>query len=120
MVARTERFLKETLSRQSLQESYVSKAVKLIYHSKANDIHDISEKVNISQRQLERKFKELIGVSPKQYARLIRINKAIGMLRKNPSLTLTDIAYYFGYFDQAHFNKDFKHITNQTPSSFPS
>ena len=118
MIERTEKFLVQILAKQTLQESYVTKAVKLIYNSRMNHVHELSEKVNISQRQLERKFKELIGVSPKQYFKLIRINKAIELLRQNQSLNLTDITYYCGYFDQAHFIKDFKQITSQTPSSF--
>ena len=118
MIARTEKFLLQVLSKQKIQENYVTKAVKIIYNSQTNHVHEISEKVSISQRQLERKFREWIGLSPKQYLRLIRINKVIEMLRQNQSLNLTDIAYYCGYFDQAHFIKDFKHVTNQTPSSF--
>lgn len=118
MIERTEKFLVQILAKQTLEESYVTKAVKLIYNSRMNHVHELSEKVNISQRQLERKFKELIGVSPKQYFKLIRINKAIELLRQNQSLNLTDITYYCGYFDQAHFIKDFKQITSQTPSSF--
>ncbi len=118
MIARTEKFLKNILTKQKVQENYVTRAARIICNSQINNVQEISAKVNISQRQLERKFRELIGVSPKQYLRLIRINKVMQMLEQDQSLNLTDIAYYCGYFDQAHFIKDFKHITDQTPSSY--
>lgn len=118
MIARTEKFLMSILTSQKVQENYVTRAARIISNSQINSVQEISDKVNISQRQLERKFKELIGISPKQYFRLIRINKVMQMLEHDQSLNLTDIAYYCGYFDQAHFIKDFKHITDQTPSSY--
>jgi len=118
MMDRTEEFLKQILAKQRIEENYVTRAARMICNSQIKSIQEISEKVNISQRQLERKFAELIGVSPKQYLRLTRIKKVIQMIEHNQSLNLTDIAYYCGYFDQAHFIKDFKHITDQTPSSY--
>ncbi|MBT8220775.1 MAG: helix-turn-helix domain-containing protein [Bacteroidia bacterium] len=118
MIARTEIFLLNIISKQKVEENYVTRAARIISNAQINNVQEISTKVNISRRQLERKFRELIGISPKQYLRLIRINKVMQMLEQNQSLNLTDIAYHCGYFDQAHFIKDFKHITDQTPSSY--
>lgn len=117
-IIRTENFLRGILTKQNPQENYVTRATRIIGNSPVHSVQEISSKVNISQRQLERKFRELIGVSPKQYLRLTRINKVMQLLEQNQHLTLTDIAYYCGFFDQAHFIKDFKHITGHTPTSF--
>lgn len=118
MISRTEKFLKSILAKEQIQENYVTRATRIIRSSDTNSVQEISAKVNISQRQLERKFKKLLGLSPKQYIRLTRINKVVQLLDQNQFLNLTDVAYYCGYFDQAHFINDFKHITDQTPSLF--
>ena len=86
MIARTDKFLINILTKQKIQENYVTRAARIISNSQINNVQEISAKVNISQRQLERKFRELIGISPKQYLRLIRINKVIQMLEKDQSL----------------------------------
>ena len=70
------------------------------------------------RRQLERNFIKQIGVSPKQLAKVIRLQAALKMmLNRNPE-NLTDIAYESEYFDQSHFTKDFKEFTGINPKEF--
>lgn len=70
------------------------------------------------RRQLERNFIKQIGVSPKQLAKVIRLQAALKrMLHENPE-SLTNIAYESDYFDQAHFTKDFKEFTGISPKDF--
>lgn len=69
-------------------------------------------KNNLSKRrQLERIFKKQIGISPKQLGKVFRLQTTLKMLLEEKSKNLTDIAYKSGYFDQAHFIKDFKEFT---------
>jgi AraC-like DNA-binding protein len=72
--------------------------------------------VLLSQRQLERLFKECVGFSPKQYARISRFEAALNKLRSQASFT--DIALDTGYFDQAHFNHDFLEFTGLSPKDY--
>ncbi|NNC45774.1 MAG: AraC family transcriptional regulator, partial [Winogradskyella sp.] len=81
-------------------------------------IKDLPSRLCISKRQLEREFKEKIGISPKHYLRITRINEVIRLLNEKQVFDLTSITYHCGYFDQSHFIKDFKRITGQKPTIF--
>lgn len=70
------------------------------------------------RRQLERKFANQIGISPKQLGKVIRLQTALKMMLNDPSESLTTIAYESDYYDQAHFIKDFKEFTGTTPKEF--
>ncbi|HMF12979.1 MAG TPA: helix-turn-helix domain-containing protein, partial [Gemmataceae bacterium] len=72
----------------------------------------------VSVRQLERGFRHVIGTSPKVFARTVRFQEAQQRLLFDPDADLTSLAYECGYFDQAHFIKDFKAFTGQTPSEY--
>lgn len=69
----------------------------------------------LSIRQFERISKERIGVSPKVFARLVRFSKAYRLRENFPQLSWTSIAYECGYFDQAHFIRDFKEFAGIAP-----
>jgi AraC-like DNA-binding protein len=72
----------------------------------------------LSIRQLQRQFDETTGVSPKTLARTIRFEAIRERLMFDPNANLTELAYEFGYTDQAHFIKDFRAFTDKTPSEF--
>ncbi|NNF19890.1 MAG: AraC family transcriptional regulator [Flavobacteriaceae bacterium] len=118
MVRFTEQYLLGVWNNRMVGEDYVVRAARLLRNSDHIDIKSLSEKVAISQRQLERKFRNVIGISPKQYFRLLRINKVVQALQSGTALDLTSVAYHCGYYDQAHFIKDFKLITGIKPSLF--
>jgi hypothetical protein len=70
------------------------------------------------RRQIERKFIEKVGISPKKLGKVIRLQAALKMLLNRQSESLTRIAYDNDYYDQAHFTKDFKDFTGTTPKEF--
>ncbi|GAB3341603.1 helix-turn-helix domain-containing protein [Larkinella ripae] len=72
----------------------------------------------LSVRQFIRKFEERIGLSPKQFDRIARFDKAFRMRNKYPSLDLLSIAVSCGYYDYQHFAKDCKELTYLAPTSF--
>ena len=78
-------------------------------------IKDITNKLNISIDAFEKRFRKMVGCSPKQFSYIIRMNSAINSL-ENQSIAQT--ALNAGYYDQSHFVKDFKIFTGQTPSEF--
>lgn len=77
----------------------------------------LANKVGISQRQLSRKFNHCIGLSTKEFIHINRFIHSWVYLKKYPDLTLTDIAYESGYYDQAHFIHDYKTFTGLTPGA---
>lgn len=75
--------------------------------------------LNISKRQLQKAFIETVGVSPSQYVRLLRFHNVFPLLKDRLySKKLTRLALHAGYYDQAHFIRDFKEFTGTTPFQF--
>ena len=62
--------------------------------------------------------KEYTGVSPKMLSSLNRLQTSLKKLSSSKSEKLTDVAYELEYFDQAHFNNDFKRFTNLKPTEY--
>ena len=79
-------------------------------------IDQLSKAVYISERQLQRVFKEHLGMGPKNYLRIVRFQKAYQFLQSNPGTSMSGIACDFGFSDQAHFIRDFKEFSGMTPS----
>ncbi|MFJ1490120.1 helix-turn-helix domain-containing protein [Capnocytophaga canis] len=81
---------------------------------------DISTKdICLSQRQFERNFKEFTGFSLRKYTKIKRFEQVFRYLQSTKNKeNLTEIAYRFGYYDQAHFNRDFKEFTGRSPKDF--
>jgi AraC-like DNA-binding protein len=71
----------------------------------------------LSERQLERLFLQYTGLTPRQFARLTRFRQVVHLLHQ-PVLSLTDVAYRAGYYDQAHFIHDFKSLAGLTPRDY--
>lgn len=68
-----------------------------------------------SERQLERNFNAMVGMSPKMFMKITRFGNIASKLNSTSYDTLASLAYEFGYYDQAHFIRDFKAITGSTP-----
>ena len=113
-----EGFLMSRLQHLKSERTYVIEATKLIRESKgALSIDQLSKNLYISKRQLQRSFKEHYGTSPKTYQRIIRFSSAYNYFQKSKTPpTWADISYSFGYSDQAHFIRDFKYFTGESPT----
>lgn len=76
------------------------------------------KKYGWSERQLERKFKMAVGVSPTTYLRIARFEKALAQLRSNGFSKLQDVAFGLHYADHSHFTREFKQFSGYTPKAF--
>lgn len=72
----------------------------------------------LSRKQFERNFTELIGISPKQFLRVIRFQRALFIQQYNSSLKLTELAADAGYYDQSHMISEFKQLSGYTPKQY--
>jgi len=99
------------------RDRLIVEAVQLIYQSKGTiRIKELQEKLFISQSPFEKRFRRLVGTTPKKFASVIRFNAVLDDLHHSRSLI--DICYENNFFDQAHFIKDFKQFTGETPEQF--
>ena len=78
----------------------------------------LSEALCLSNRGMQKLFKKYVGMSPAYFKKIKRFNEATQQLLKHPDVSLTSMALQCGYYDQAHFIKDFKEFGNITPSNF--
>lgn len=109
-------FLLTQLDKSIPVDPLLIEAVRLITQ---NDGILPRQSIKVSERTLERKFKLHIGISPKHFSGIIRLNaSAKRMQRMKAEDRLTAIAYESGYFDQAHFIKEFKKYTGITPHQY--
>ncbi|UPQ90004.1 helix-turn-helix domain-containing protein [Vibrio sinaloensis] len=76
---------------------------------------ELETQVALSQRQIERQFKQWIEMTPKQYQRILRVREALDYLRTHHNVELVEVAQRFGFSDQAHMTREFKAIAAITP-----
>lgn len=100
-------------------EKTLEHAVKLLTHApESARIRDIAAEIGWSQKHLIDEFWQNVGMSPKRFGRVQRCQRAIHALQRPVATSWTELALECGYYDQAHFNAEFKHFTGLTPSAF--
>ncbi|MES2064392.1 MAG: helix-turn-helix domain-containing protein [Bacteroidota bacterium] len=72
----------------------------------------------LCHRQFDRKFIDRMGISPKEYLRIVRFDQAYRMKNCYPEMSWFNIAIACGYSDYQHLSKDYKTFTGHTPPSF--
>ncbi len=111
-------YLLQAIERKEEQQKKGKQAVKMILESKGEiALATIREKLEISERSLERYFKLCIGLSPKFYSRIIRFSHIFALVNDD-LFRWTDIGYLKGFYDQSHFIKNFKEFTGEEPSRY--
>ncbi|MCG8332145.1 MAG: helix-turn-helix domain-containing protein [Chitinophagales bacterium] len=81
-------------------------------------IKETTQHLKISERHFRRKFKEEIGITPKMYLRLKRFHQSLNLIKNTKTPDLSKIIYDCGYFDHAHFSKEFKTFTKLSPREY--
>ena len=95
----------------------VETAVRAIADSNgAVDLLSIAAHAGISLRQLERRFLADVGLTPKVFARLVRLQAALRRISDGEALA--DAAVACGYYDQAHMARDFGHLAETSPTAW--
>lgn len=98
-------------------DQLVSEAIAKIYASNGVlKINELAKDLFISHDAFEKRFRKVVGASAKQFSSILKIKTIIDQ-NPNPCSFITT-ALESGYYDQPHFNKDFKLFTGQTPGYF--
>lgn len=119
-IAVIENYLRGLLTEETTVDSIVKNTVDTLLNTKGNaSISAILQENRINRRQLERKFFQQMGLSPKQLGKVIRLQYALQRLVNRQAGNLTEIAYDSDYYDQAHFTRDFREFTGISPKDFP-
>lgn len=79
-------------------------------------IADLSKELYISRDALEKRFRQNTGTTPKHFSSILRLRQAVD--GHTQSKSLTDLAISAGYYDQAHFIREFRRFTGRSPKQF--
>ena len=99
----TERFLGSEI-KDKQEDKLIVEAVRMIYASKGSiKIKELNEKLFISQSPFEKRFRKIVGTTPKKFSSIVRFNAVMDNIASGKSLT--DLCYEYNFFDQAPFYK---------------
>lgn len=84
-------------------------------HISTISVEKLCQHSGLSERQFERRFKQVVGVPPHFYIRVRRINRALKLMDSGKYERLVDIAHAFNFHDQSHFIHDIKEFSGLTP-----
>jgi AraC-like DNA-binding protein len=80
-------------------------------------VETLAASVSVTRRQLERRFLDAVGMTPKTFAQVIRFQRVLSALQ-GASPRWVDVAAACGYHDQAHLIRDFRRFAGTTPKAF--
>jgi AraC-like DNA-binding protein len=87
-----------------------------LFEASETRVDTVADELGVSTRHLRRAFLESVGVAPKEFARGVRLQRAISASARSKNWGV--IARDAGYYDQAHLIGDFRDLTGLTPSAF--
>jgi len=90
-------------------------ASRRLLSAKPPRVAALARELGVSRQQLGRLFREHVGLTPKELARVGRLQQAIDRLQQAPTLSLAAAAAELGYYDQAHMTADFRELAGVTP-----
>lgn len=114
-----ERVLLERLEPDVFEFEWVSFAADILSGAeRIPSIYDLSRQIGISQKHLIHQFKKLVGVTPKTLARILRFRQALPAIANSAPISWAELALRCGYYDQAHFNRDFQAFCGLNPTEY--
>jgi len=81
-------------------------------------VQDLYSGLEISKSKLEQHFNKELGLTPKEYCKIEKINCFLRAFMQNRKMNLTELTYQCGYYDQSHLIKDFKYFLDDSPKRF--
>ena len=112
--------LKEFHRRDSGHDSGIVRAIALILRSGGRQpVESLADDLGISLRKLDRTFNTRVGLTPKMLSRIVRFQRVFKMIeRTDGGPGWVQIALDCGYYDQAHFVKEFKEFAGKAPTGY--
>ena len=101
-------------------QSIINNSLDFIITNKGDfSVKQLVQHTGYTERHLERKFKECIGLNPKKFGNVIRLHHFLKLLKNRSDATnLTAICYDAGFSDQSHLIKDFRKHTGISPREY--
>ncbi len=114
-----EHFLRERLTEPDPNVDLLNEIVACIRSDRSiTRVDDVTARFGINKRSLQRLFTQYVGGSPKWLIQRCRLQEAADQLANGAALDCVRLALELGYFDQAHFIKDFKAMIGKSPAEY--
>jgi AraC-like DNA-binding protein len=81
-------------------------------------VSEVTDKIGFSTRHFNQLFRDRVGLTPKLFCRVRRLQQALDLVSGKEQVDWADIAISCGYFDQAHFIHDFRMLAHCTPTEY--
>jgi AraC-like DNA-binding protein len=119
-IAIAEQFLLKKISAMANSDRFVGDAINSIYkHKGLIKVQQLLNILPVTERQLERKFSEQVGISPKKFIDSVKFQNYLKLLQKiHSTKDIAGLSYACGYYDQAHLNNYFRKHTGVTPLQY--
>ncbi|WP_286964898.1 AraC family transcriptional regulator [Flavobacterium sp. UBA4854] len=113
-------FSSMVIAKPTYNQLIINNSLHFITSSKGHFfVKQLVEYTGFTERHLERKFKEYVGLNPKKFGSIVRLHHFLKLLKDKPSdINLTSIGYDAGFSDQSHLIKEFKKHTGITPREY--
>lgn len=119
MARLAEAFLRERLPRPDRNVVLLARIFdEMCSHPEMTTVEDLAARLEMNKRALQRLFSRYVGVGPKWVIRRYRLHEAAERLAGGEATNWAETALELGYFDQAHFVKDFKAMVGVPPAAY--
>jgi AraC-like DNA-binding protein len=106
------------LARLDAPEQHPAVAFAVCELSRGRRVTEVVDQIGISPRRFIRLFRDHVGLTPKVFSRVRRFQDAITGIGAGRNIAWADLAADCGYFDQAHFNHDFRTFSGLNPERY--
>jgi AraC-like DNA-binding protein len=114
-VAGLERLLLDQLRSIALPDHRIAYAIGALSGPRPPSVAEVAREIGWSRQQLGRAFRNQVGLGPKQFGRVARLQRAVDELQHRRQVSLASVAVRLGYFDEAHMDRDFRQLIGVTP-----
>jgi len=114
-------FFRSQISKKSqTNQVIINSSLDFIVSNKGHfSVTQLVKYTGYTERHLERKFKESIGLNPKKFGNVVRLHHFLKLLKDKPvDANFTSICYDAGFSDQSHLIKDFRKHTGISPTEY--
>ncbi len=116
-----EQWLSARATDDTFSQKVISPFIRLIQRSPEQiDLNHAARQSGYSQKQFIHLFKKYVGLTPKQYHRIVRFNEILNRIHGKQKMEWAHVASACGYFDQAHFIRDFQAFSGLNPTTYIS
>ncbi|MFE0558488.1 DUF6597 domain-containing transcriptional factor [Paenibacillus sp. NPDC058910] len=119
MIPHAEFFLRKRLPEPDIHIDFINTIIQCVISDRSIvKVEDIVNRFSIPTRQLQLLFRQYVGISPKWIIQRFRLHEAVEKMNHGDIPDWSKLALDLGYYDQAHFIKDFKSIIGKSPEEY--